>query len=192
MATGSLDGLHDLETIDISQNSLRRLPESVFAHTRRLTRVDLSHNQLQSLSGVFVDLYALEELLLNDNLLLTLTDDWFRNAPNLRVIHLENNVIFDIDENALQPLKRLAHLHLSFNFLNDIRNSMFRYNVALTLLNLDHNHITVIDPHAFRGVPKLRELRLQNNRCQFHPHFTSPFFLQKFFAQLFSSYSLAF
>ena len=170
MATGSLDGLHDLETIDVSQNSLRRLPESIFAHTRRLTRVDLSQNQLQSLSGVFVDLYALEELLLNDNLLLTLTDDWFRNAPNLRVIHLENNVIFDIDENALQPLKRLAHIHLSYNFLNVIRNSMFRYNVALTLLNLDHNHITLIDPHAFRGVPKLRELRLQNNRFWPLPH----------------------
>jgi Leucine-rich repeat (LRR) protein len=59
MATGSLDGLHDLETFDVSQNSLRRLPESIFAHTRRLTRVDLSHNQLQSLSGVFVDLVSM-------------------------------------------------------------------------------------------------------------------------------------
>ena len=94
MATGCLDGLHDLESFDVSLNSLRRLPETIFAHTRRLTRVDLSHNELQTLSGVFVDLFALEELLLNDNLLHTVTDDWFRNAPNLRVIHLENNVLF--------------------------------------------------------------------------------------------------
>jgi Leucine-rich repeat (LRR) protein len=63
---------------------------------------------------------------------------------------------------------------------------MFRYNVALTLLNLDHNHITVIDGHAFRGVPKLRELRLQNNSLRkiTREHFASLTSLTELYLQV--------
>ncbi len=68
-------------------------------------------------------------------------------------------MVFDIEDNALQPLKRLSHIYLSKNFLNDVKNSMFRYNVALTVLNLDHNHISTIESNSFRGIPKLKELR---------------------------------
>ena len=37
--------------------------------------------RLRTLKGVFTDLVALEELLLNDNLLLQLSNDWFSNTP---------------------------------------------------------------------------------------------------------------
>ena len=109
---GSFDGLKDLETLDLKNNRLTILPSYIFSQTRRLTQVDLSNNRLRTLSGVFLDLSALEEVFLNDNLLLQLTDDWFHNTPNLHAIHLQNNVIFEIEENALQPLKRLSRLIL--------------------------------------------------------------------------------
>jgi Leucine-rich repeat (LRR) protein len=164
--TGSLTGLHDLETIDLSGNSLTDLPRDIFAHTRRLTRVDLTRNSLKTLSSVFIDLYALEEVFLNDNLLLAFTSEWFSNTPNLRTLHLENNVLVEIGENALQPLKRLSQLYLSHNFLNSVQATYFRYNVALTSLHLDNNHICAIESTAFRGVPKLRALRLDNNNLR--------------------------
>ena len=104
--------MKDLESLDLNRNRLTILPSDIFVHTRRLARVDLSYNRLRTLSGVFLDLFALEEVLLNDNLLLQLTNDWFYNTPNLHAIHLENNVIFEIEENALQPLKRLSRLYL--------------------------------------------------------------------------------
>ena len=75
---GSLSGLHDLEMIDLSSNSLTDLPRDIFAHTRRLQRVDLSRNKLKSLAGVFTDLFGLEEVFLNDNLLLSFSSEWFR------------------------------------------------------------------------------------------------------------------
>ena len=90
---GSLSGLHDLETIDLSGNSLTDLPRDIFAHTRRLTSVDLSRNKLKSLAGVFTDLFALEQVFLNDNLLLSFSNEWFTNTPNVRIIHLEHNVL---------------------------------------------------------------------------------------------------
>ena len=163
---GSLSGLHDLETIDLSSNSLTDLPRDIFAHTRRLERVDLSRNKLKSLAGVFTDLFALEEVFLNDNLLLSFSDEWFSNTPNVRTIHLEHNVLVEIEENAMQPLKRLSQLYLSHNFLSLIQATYFRYNVALTNLHLDNNHISSIDATAFRGVPKLRALRLDNNNLR--------------------------
>ena len=75
---GSLSGLHDLEMIDLSSNSLTDLLRDIFAHTRRLQRVDLSRNKLKSLAGVFTDLFGLEEVFLNDNLLLSFSSEWFR------------------------------------------------------------------------------------------------------------------
>ena len=163
---GSLSGLHDLETIDLSGNSLTDLPRDIFAHTRRLTKVDLSRNSLKSLAGVFRDLFSLEEVFLNDNLLLSFSNEWFSNTPNVRTMHLEHNVLVEISENAMQPLKRLSHLFLSHNFLNTIDATYFRYNVALTNLHLDNNHLSSIDQTAFRGVPKLRTLRLDNNNLR--------------------------
>ena len=101
-----------MESLDLQRNRLTILPSDIFSQTRRLTRVDLSFNRLRTLSGVFLDLLALEEVFLNDNLLLQVTNDWFHNTPNIHAIHLQNNVIFQIDENALQPLKRLSRLIL--------------------------------------------------------------------------------
>ena len=101
-----------MESLDLKRNRLTILPSYIFSQTRRLTQVDLSNNRLRTLSGVFLDLSALEEVFLNDNLLLQLTNDWFYNTPNLHAINLENNVIFEIEENALQPLKRLSRLVL--------------------------------------------------------------------------------
>ena len=80
--------------------------------------------------------------------------------------NLEHNVLVEIEENAMQPLKRLAQLYLSHNFLSVIESTYFRYNVALTNLHLDNNHISSIDSTAFRGVPKLRALRLDNNNLK--------------------------
>lgn len=166
---GVFDGLHDLETLDLSQNSLSELPRDIFLRTSRLLRVDLSHNRLRGIKHVFVDLYALEEVFLNDNLLLSLTNTWFSNTPNLKVIHLEGNVISEISDNALHTLKRLTQLYLSHNFLSEITASHFRYNVALTSLSLDNNHIETVDTQAFHGVPKLKQLKLQNNIIRLIP-----------------------
>ena len=53
----------------------------------------MARNKLKSLAGVFTDLFALEEVFLNDNLLLSFSDEWFSNTPNVRTIHLEHNVL---------------------------------------------------------------------------------------------------
>ncbi|CAB4054560.1 unnamed protein product [Lepeophtheirus salmonis] len=153
----------NLAILDLSYNSLAELPPDIFHRCHRLTFVDLSHNRLKGLSQVFKDLIALEEVALNNNMLLSLGQDWFNNSPNLKTIRLQHNIIFEIQSESLQPLKRLSELHLSFNFLSVITRMDFRYNVALNTLNLDNNHISVIETGSFRGVPRLRELRLQNN-----------------------------
>lgn len=163
LESGALDRQADLEYLDLSSNHLTVLPGDIFAKTRRLVRIDLSNNRLRSLIGVFSDLVALEEVHLNNNLLIRLSNNWFSNTPNLATIYLQNNVIIQIEEKALQPLKRLSKLYLSSNYLQSITANCFRYNVALTVLRLDNNYIRAVDNMAFRGVPKLRELHLQNN-----------------------------
>ena len=54
----------------------------------------------------FSDLFGLEEVFLSDNLLLSFSDEWFSNTPNVRIIHLQHNALVEIEENAMQPLKR--------------------------------------------------------------------------------------
>ena len=54
----------------------------------------------------------------------------------------------------------------------------------------NRNHLNVVDENCFRKVLQTNCFLTRESSCQFHQHFTSSFFIQKLFEQLFCTYIL--
>lgn len=87
-----LERLPELQTMDLSNNALRFLPESAFQLTQ-LTRLDLSRNALTELSPRVAELQELQVLDLSHNRLTHLPADALLALPKLRKVRVGGNPV---------------------------------------------------------------------------------------------------
>lgn len=147
----ALAGLEQsLESLDLSNNKLQRVPETVdqlgrlttlnlannviqfvnattFTNnvSRTLQSLDLSSNNLTQLPDSNARLAALELLRLNDNRIRVINSFAFRGMPNLQYLYLRDNQIDKLNENAFSELPRLRWLYLSGNRLRTLEQEQF-------------------------------------------------------------------
>lgn len=104
-----------------------------------------------------------ERLDLNGNNLTVITKLDFSGLKHLRVLHLMENQISNVERGALDDLKELERLRLNKNRLTQIPELLFQKNEALSRLDLSENAIQVIPRRAFRGAADLKNLQLDKN-----------------------------
>uniref|UniRef100_A0A8C3T862 Uncharacterized protein n=1 Tax=Chelydra serpentina TaxID=8475 RepID=A0A8C3T862_CHESE len=110
--------LHLLRVLDLSQNSLNIVWSAggcvdVFHHLDRLTALNLSRNNLQTLpEGLFQGLVSLQALDLSGNLMAMLPDGLFWDLHSLQLLGLQGNPLVALSPSVLQPLQALAFLNL--------------------------------------------------------------------------------
>nr|XP_054607861.1 slit homolog 1b [Nothobranchius furzeri] len=105
-----------------------------------------------------------ERLDLNENNLTVITKSDFSGLKHLRVLHLMENQINNIERGALDELKELERLRLNRNGLSHLPELLFQKNGALSRLDLSENTIQTIPRRAFRGATELKNLQLDKNR----------------------------
>ncbi|XP_026159923.1 vasorin-like [Mastacembelus armatus] len=126
-------GLGELEMLDLSQNKLAEIPDSVFEMLTKLKNLDLSSNQITHISkDSFSGLAMLERLYLHAN--------------RIQSIHLE----------AFDGLEMLLELKLQGNQLTSLPSLHFP---RLLLLDLSHNSIPNLGPSDLQ-TPHLEALKL--------------------------------
>ncbi|GAA5825295.1 hypothetical protein JCM11251_006925 [Rhodosporidiobolus azoricus] len=142
-----------LRTLLVSSNLLSSLTS--FQHFPRLERLDLSHNDLDSVHQLAC-LVHLRELKADGNQIRSL--DGLGGLDALVKVSLKGNHIQEVD---LAKLKwsRLETLHLARNKISTVRN--LDKLVSLSSVNLDHNLLTSLEVPA--DMPHLRVLRLCHN-----------------------------
>ena len=148
-----------------------------------------------NLTGIPGDLDSdLKTLNLHKNQIAILADFAFKNYSSLQNLHLVNNRIKRIDNNAFQNLRNLQILNLESNQLNVVPKYAFRPLLYMRILNLNNNPIThissddlqfltqietlkfencrleKIDPLAFRPLARLYELNIANNQLKHLDH----------------------
>ncbi|XP_067400540.1 toll-like receptor 5 [Emydura macquarii macquarii] len=107
-----------LRVLDLSQNSLNSIWNAggcvdVFHHLEKLTALNLSRNNLQTLpKDLFQGLVSLQALDLSGNLMTMLPDGLFRDLRSLQVLGLHSNHLVTLSLSVLQPLQALAFLNL--------------------------------------------------------------------------------
>ncbi|XP_076863813.1 leucine rich repeat containing 38b [Brachyhypopomus gauderio] len=134
-ATCQCPGPH---TVDCSGRGLTRLPDDIPLDVRRL--------------------------LLSDNWIPYIPEDFFLLYSDLVYLDLRNNSLSQIDPGTLSTSSRLVFLDLGSNNLTEIPEGAFGESQSLIKLRLDNNpHLRQVNEHAFQGLTSLRELELERN-----------------------------
>ncbi|XP_012550007.2 leucine-rich repeat and fibronectin type III domain-containing protein 1-like protein [Bombyx mori] len=124
-------GLRSLAFLDLSQNSIRELPNADGSQT-------------------FEGLDSLTALNLERNLIVNLGEDAFVGIKNtLSSLSLLNNLIPEFPTAAIGSLTELRVLDIGFNLLNKLPADAFLNNPAITLLALDGNPLPTVPEKAF-------------------------------------------
>ncbi|KAL8562018.1 hypothetical protein ACOMHN_031789 [Nucella lapillus] len=189
----------DIRYLYFSYNHLHALPATFFHNVTRLTKVDVSHNNISSISPLaFRPLTHLKFLFLSANSNLTyaalspvlaiaslqeldvmscglgspLPADLFRHAslPRLRKLLMHANDLGDLALSTFQPLPALRELGLATNQITTIHADAV---LPLEKINLDTNTMYAF-PDTCNGtaslLPRLKTLLLQGNSLSWLPH----------------------
>lgn len=82
----------NVKRLIISNCSIQSISMDSFYGLHHLEHLDLSYNQLQELPpGLLLQQLALKELILNNNKIITLSDEIFKSIPNIILIRLDMN-----------------------------------------------------------------------------------------------------
>ncbi|XP_056380357.1 leucine-rich repeat and transmembrane domain-containing protein 1 isoform X2 [Hyla sarda] len=100
-----------LQILDLSNNSISRVPPYAFHYLRSLQLLNLTNNFIQYLDGqVFTPLLALKKLDLSSNNMSTLPESLGNNTRNLTFLGLKNNHLQAVDRMVLETLINLKVL----------------------------------------------------------------------------------
>lgn len=172
-----------LYEIYFSFNNLTYLPAYAFGFSHRLTRVDLSYNQIVSMDNLtfqrhpdaFAGPFLIDYLDLSHNQLFLLESDVFSYLVNLRILKLEHNHIYSISGHTWTGLYRLKYLDLSHNSIENITQVFYSgYLNELNHLKITSNNLTELGPCEFLSLKSLSKLNLNGNNitlidsCSFH------------------------
>ncbi|CAM5176384.1 unnamed protein product [Eretmochelys imbricata] len=155
----------DATFVNVSHNSICRLPPASFRHLPQLQQLQLVCNHLETIEdGAFENLSALDTLNLSDNRLSKLSKGAFQGLGNLTHLSLRNNPLSTIHPRALQPLGNLRTLDLYFCRLVSFAD------VACSLQGLTRLQVLNLSCNSLRSLnsscplpPSLSTLHLCNN-----------------------------
>lgn len=170
-----------LLVVNVSGNRLKTLwRDELTRLPRRLSHLDLSHNQLSDLDLLTFACSDLSKVDLSHNLLTALKNFTFVNLYHLTSIDLSHNAIADIEVDAFFTWQGRKWCNGTFDLTlaSDNRTdttlescSLNRWP-ALELLDLSHNSLTGIRESTFRrALCGIRELRLGHNRIAHLPRY---------------------
>lgn len=159
----------DLSQVYLQNNTLKALSPGLFKGLDKLQILDLSKNELSSTwinADTFSGLIRLVVLNLSSNLLTNLDNLIFKDLYSLQILSLEHNLIQNVEPETFKHLKNLHALTLSFNKLSIIDGQFFTGLYVLNQLFLDANLISRIHQDAFENLTNLHDLSINDNLLQ--------------------------
>lgn len=164
----NISELHQLQILNLSQNSISTLDSAALKGLERLKVLDLSRNLFENWgdiqNGSLIGATSLSELDLSHNSLRGFPD--LGQQPPLRsdtleILRLSNCSIANILGDILDGLPALVHLDLRKNSINAL-NAQIKSD-SLRSLDLSECGLQRIHPEAFLEMPALESLTLLKN-----------------------------
>ncbi|KAG8011882.1 Reticulon-4 receptor-like 1, partial [Nibea albiflora] len=112
--------------------------------------------------GAFSSFQNLTDLHLNRNLLTEMNPNWLGRPDNLAKLSLTENHIEVLNETMLDGLVHLKSLSLNKNRIRTIDPNSFNSQTVLDELDLSENRMTWVSPQVFRSLRSTR-IRLDGN-----------------------------
>ncbi|XP_043786589.1 leucine-rich repeat-containing protein 40-like [Apis laboriosa] len=146
-----------LISLDINHNMLKELPPDL-TNMRALQKLNASYNNLEMLPPLG-ELRKVETVMLQTNKLTTFPD--MSGCIQLRILHLADNNITEIDMSCLEGVGQLKTLTLGNNQIESIPEEIIKL-VYLEIFDLSHNKITLI-PEYIGLMPNIKQLMIDGN-----------------------------
>lgn len=163
VSPNALSKLRYLETLDLSHNDLESLSPSCFSGLP-LSDVDLSHNSFQEFD---VDVFAAKvngepvSVDLSHNKLVSVSVTLHGRALHIQSLNLSVNRLSSVPRLAGLPLR---HLNLDGNPVTSIKEGAFAQLKDLIYLSISGlEELREIEPRSFEGLQSLQVLDLSNN-----------------------------
>lgn len=137
----SIWSLEYLNTLDIGNNAITRIPYTIWKLNSYLTQLYINNNLLHELPTEIGNLSALEILDISHN---ELDSSQFRkilSLPKIRILSWSHNLIQEIDSIYSNISDTLQQLDLSYNHIQNIDSLTENNHPLLTHLILRHNQI---------------------------------------------------
>ncbi|XP_055926756.1 toll-like receptor Tollo [Argiope bruennichi] len=166
-----------LEHLDIGENNINHLPQTLLCPLRRLETLNLTLNNLSDISSVGLSagsrdnvlcLVDVQRVRLSHNRIKVLTSKGFAAVNQLKELRLDHNSISRAEESALHGLDKLRFLDLSSNQIVALPPLVLRNCEELVELYLQNNSISVLPPGLFTGLQQLQILDLSHNEITSH------------------------
>lgn len=153
-----------LETLNLGDNRLVRLPDDALSPLRRLRHLNLTNNLIVSLPcSLFIGLDSLEELSVGGNRLSVLPYQAFSSVKSLNRLDLSRNLLVSLPDHSFKPNRELLSLRLSNNRLTKLPGRLFAGLQKLKRLELADNAIDSLPRGLFGELGKLEYLDLAGN-----------------------------
>lgn len=154
-----INNINSVISIDLSNNNIYSLSNN-FKNLHNLKSLNLKNNKIGILENSLDDLINLIYLNLNNNQIAFIKGS-FNNLKNLKKLILSNNEIKKL-ENSFNNLSNLEFLNLSNNRITKLSNSLENLQ-QLKYLNLENNFIAELND-SLQNLQNLKYLNLNNNR----------------------------
>ncbi|KAM4719068.1 uncharacterized protein FYW61_016625 [Anableps anableps] len=158
--------LRQISSLDINGLNMALADTKALLQAVNSSLKSLSMNRmkldLQELINVSCRIPTVSTLQLQSNNLKFISSDFVKCCVKVTDLHLEKNIIKEIQEDAFKSLQNLRILCLSYNRLSSVPNATKNLQ-NLSKLNLSSNQIKTLECQDFSNLTELVELNLQNN-----------------------------
>ncbi|KAK9505178.1 hypothetical protein O3M35_009288 [Rhynocoris fuscipes] len=171
LAAATFDGFQELNTLNLSRNSIRDIDPEAFYSLTNLKYIDLSYNMIRGPldRSLFTLNKKLETISLAGNKEMRVFREMFGTFPHLYYFDLSDCGLIEVMDESFNNMHNLAKLNLSNNYLQHIRPHLFEPLTHLTVLDLSNNRLHFVNDKLFSGNKKLMRLSLAGNAFRHVP-----------------------
>ncbi|XP_041349330.1 uncharacterized protein LOC121368657 [Gigantopelta aegis] len=166
------NSLLSLQELDLSQSFISQIPDNWFARLGNLLTLNISQTSLRMLDPE--SLRGLTQLIVLDisgNSLRLIPQDAFTPFQNtLTYLDLSENILKNIETDALGRMQSLKTLDLSDNKMSSLQSDMFNDLIRLRVLNMHENMLSFLPAKIFHRQQRLSKLNLGSNLFRSFPH----------------------
>ncbi|XP_060800359.1 protein phosphatase PHLPP-like protein isoform X2 [Amyelois transitella] len=159
-----LSGCSDLTTLYASNNQLTSLPDHLFcSELSSLSKLRLAHNKIASIPSMPRLRAPLKELLLHDNCIQSLPENFFSVCDRLSILNLSNNRLNRLPHARGPSSHCLERLYLTANCLTDNAADVITAFRGLKILHIAYNCLSSLPESCVNFWPEIEELVLSGN-----------------------------